>query len=131
MMAFVVFLGVLAPVTLGLHALLESRGGKWPFLAVVFLGIVPILAAQVVAAASHRSPAPAALTAGASPGTLTFYAVNQVMPESFSSGDGGGADFRGAARLSVILYPILYSASALLFLTGLRRHWKKLRRAGT
>ena len=133
MMAFVVFLGVLAPVTLGLHALLESRGGKWPFLAVVFVGLVPVLASLVVAAASHRSPAPAALTAGASPGTLTFYAVNQVMPETFSSGDGdgAGADFRRAARLSVIVYPILYSAGALFFITGLRRHWKKLRRAGT
>lgn len=129
MPAFFLFLAVLAPVTLGLHALLEARGGRWPFLAVVFCGVVPLLAAMVVAAASRRSPAAATATAGASPAALTFYAVEKLMPPKFSSSGGSGmSEFKAASRQSVIIWPAVYGAGALICLRGLRRHWKQLRR---
>lgn len=127
MPAFFLFLAVLAPVTLGLHTLLEARGGRWPFLAIVFCGVVPVMAAMVVAAASRQSPAPATVTAGASPAVLTFYAVEKLMPPEFSKSDGVG-EFRRASRQALIIWPVVYGAGALLCMRGLRRHWKQLRR---
>jgi hypothetical protein len=65
---FGVVLGVAA---LPFHALLETKGARWPFLVTVFGGVVPVLAALVVAAAARReTPVRAVWVAGASPVAL-------------------------------------------------------------
>ncbi len=126
---FLIYFAVLAPVLLGLHALLEARGGRWPFLVIVFCGMVPVLAALIVATASRRSPEAAALTGGASPAVLTYYAVERLMPPGHNDGGNFGV-FHSAAVRSLMIWPPVYSAAALLFMSGLRNHWSRLRREG-
>ena len=46
---------VLGLTLLAFHAMLESRGGKRPFLAVIFLGVVPLMAAMVIQLGSRES----------------------------------------------------------------------------
>jgi len=129
MQVFLVYLTVLAPVALGLHALLEARGGRWPFLVIVFCGLVPVLAALIVATASRGNAEAAALTGGASPGALTYYAVERLMPPGHNA-RGSFAEFHSAAVTSLLIWPPLYAAAALAFITGLRRHWLRLRSEG-
>jgi hypothetical protein len=125
---FPIFLGILAPFTLGLHALLEMRGGKWPFLAILFLGVVPMLAALVVLASSRGElPSAAVIVGGASPMVQPFYAAEQVVPR-FLSGKTS-TTFHDSARMALFIWPLIYASATLIGMIALRRHWKRMRRA--
>lgn len=119
---------LLAPVTLGFHALLESRGGRWPFLGTVFLGIVPILAGLIVLAAAGDSPgAAAAMVAGASPLTWPLYGIEQLidwppLPQRIR----GTHD---AIHDAIRLWPAIYGIAAVLFMISLAGHWRKRRQS--
>ena len=119
---FFIFFAVLAPAALGLHAMMESRGGKWPFLAVIFLGVVPILASAIVLASSRNTTAEATTVAGASPIALTAYAVEQVIP--FRNTRYLQSPFHIAAGPALIGWSALYSTAAVVLMVSLRRHWK-------
>ncbi len=123
--AYLVFFGILAPSVMGFHALLEARGGKWPFLLVVFLGVVPVLAALVVATASRSAPPAAFIVAGASPMTQTIYAAEGFIP--WRRRDLGSGVIHDAVRQAIHLWPVVYAFVALFFLQGLQRHWKRRR----
>lgn len=125
---FAAFFGVLAPATMGLHAMLESRGGKWPFLAIVFLGVVPLLASLVVLASSREAPSAAVIIGGASPLVQPFYAAEQIVPPVLR-GDTA-ATLHDSARIALYIWPALYAAGALQGLMLLRGHWRRLRRTG-
>jgi hypothetical protein len=125
--AFGWFLAIFGPATLAFHALLESRGGKWPFLAAVLFGIVPILAALVVLASSREVPIAAVTIAGASPLAQAGYAVDQLMPWPPRMSPAA-ARLHGAAGTAAIVWTCLYAVVTVVLLAGLRRHWKQLRR---
>ena len=120
---FFIFFAVLAPPALGLHALMESRAGKWPFLAVIFLGVVPILASAIVLASSRNTTAEATTVAGASPLALTAYAVEQVIP--FRNTRYLQSEFHLASGRALIGWSALYSTGAVMLMVSLRRHWKR------
>lgn len=124
-LVFPVFLAVLAPAVLGLHSLIEAKGGKWPFLAVVFIGIVPILASLIVLASSRQVPTAAVIIAGASPLAQTACAVEQLMPWRGMSGTPG--TLHAAAGNALVLWPALYTLATLFLIAGLRRHWRQRR----
>lgn len=123
MSAFALFFAVLAPATFGFHALLESKGGKWPFLAVVFLGVVPVLASLIVLAASRHTPTSAVMIAGASPLTLTGYAVEHFIP--WGRMPESAASLHATAGSALRLWPFLYAAAAVAAMMNLRRHWQR------
>jgi hypothetical protein len=114
---FPVFLAIIAPPIIAFHALLESRGGKWPFLAVVLLGLVPLLTALIMAAASNREPVMAVFVAGASPFALPAFGLEQLLPLDEIQRDGT------AFRLHI------YTIAAAVAVQRLRRHWRD-RKAG-
>jgi hypothetical protein len=74
---------VLGLTSFAFHALLESRGGKRPFLAVVFFGIVPIMAAMILQVTSRTISTSAMWLAGISPFTQLAYATELMLPEKF------------------------------------------------
>ena len=77
------FFLVLALTVLTFHAMLESKGGRRPFLAVIFIGIVPIMAAMIVQL-GHREVSTTALwIAGISPFTQLAAAPEMMLPDSF------------------------------------------------
>jgi hypothetical protein len=91
-----VFLLVLMNATLAFQAVLEGWGGKRLFLAVIFAGIVPVLAGFIVGTASNRlltlavwlnasSPAygPVAASTVLVPGAQLPLAVSRGVPVSF------------------------------------------------
>ena len=123
-MTFGIFLAALAPAVFSFHALLESRGGNRPFLAVVFLGVVPLLASAVILASSNSTTSEAVSVAGASPAALTAYAVEQVRPvhELYR---GRQSTFHLVSGKSLIAWSTLYSVAAVMLLVSLRRHWKR------
>lgn len=128
MQTVAVFLAVLAPAALGFHALLESRAGKWPFLASVFLGIVPLLIAVIILASARNNSgsSEATFVAGASPLALTTYAVRQIMPEeTFHQRQ---TTFHLASGRALIFWSTLYAAGTVTLLVSLRRHWKLKRK---
>jgi len=125
---YAAFFGILAPSALGLHALLESRGGKWTFLAIVFLGVVPLLTSLVVLASSRDVPTLAVVIGGASPLMQPLYAAEQVVPPVLR---GDVADsLHESAHLALTIWPVVYAACALQGLILLRRHWSRLRATG-
>jgi hypothetical protein len=74
---------VLGLTLLAFHAMLEARGGKRPFLAVIFLGVVPLMAAMVVQL-GHREVSNTALSiAGISPFTQLAIATEMMLPPKF------------------------------------------------
>ena len=76
------FFLVLALTVLTFHAMLETKGGKRPFLAVIFIGIVPIMAAMIVQL-GHREVSTTALwIAGISPFTQLAAATEMMMPNA-------------------------------------------------
>jgi hypothetical protein len=115
-----------APVTLGFHAMLEARGGKWPFLAAIFLGVVPVLASLIVLAASRDTPAPAVMIAGASPLVWPFYGIEQLIDWPRLSDTTRNVD--RTIRTSLSIWATVYGLATLLFLIGLARHWRQRRR---
>ena len=49
------FAAVMVTAALGFHALLEGRGTRATFLAVILIGIAPVLIGSVIAAANRSS----------------------------------------------------------------------------
>ncbi len=120
---FGIFLAALAPPVIGFHALLESRGGNRPFLAVVFLGVVPLLASAVILASANSIPSEAVSVAGASPFALMAYAVEQIRP-AHDLNNARQSMFHLVSGKSLIAWFLLYSFAAVTLLVSLRRHWK-------
>jgi hypothetical protein len=74
---------VLLGAGLGFHALLEGWGGRWPFLAVVFIGIVPVMAGAIIGAANNADNRLLTLgtwLAGISPAAAAVYAAQILLP---------------------------------------------------
>ncbi len=120
---FGIFLAALAPPVIGFHALLESRGGNRPFLAVVFLGVVPLLASAVILASANSTTSEAVSVAGASPFALMAYAVEQIRP-AHDLNNARQSMFHLVSGKSLIAWSLLYSFAAVTLLVSLRRHWK-------
>ena len=64
---------------LGFHALLESKGGRVTGLAVLLLGIVPIMVGAVVASVSNRWIGASSWLIGMSPASAPIYANAAVL----------------------------------------------------
>lgn len=65
---------------LGFHALLEGRGARATVLAVVFVGVVPVLVGAVIATISDRLGAAAAWLIAVSPASGPVFAGASVLP---------------------------------------------------
>jgi hypothetical protein len=61
------FAAILLSSGLGFHALLEAKGGRTVFLAVIFVGVVPLMIGAVLSASSDRLLPTAAWVSGISP----------------------------------------------------------------
>jgi hypothetical protein len=103
--------------------MLEARGSRWPFLGTIFVGVVPVLAALVLAASARREPPLRAVwVAGASPLGMAACAVEQAS---------GGLGRQRAARLheaavgSLRTWLLVHGVLVVPALAGLRRHWRK------
>ena len=121
------FAAVLGCAALTFHALLESRGARWPFLTAVFGGVVPVLAALVLAAAARREvPKRAMWVAGASPLALAAFAVERSAPES--GGERSRAVHRTAGEV-LVAWTAVQCGLALFPLAWLRDHWRRRRAA--
>jgi threonine/homoserine efflux transporter RhtA len=91
----------------------------------VFGGVVPVLAALVVAAAARReTPVKAMWVAGASPVALAALAVEHVSAEA---GPVRAQRLHEAAGSSLRTWLPVQAALAVLPLVGLRRHWRRRR----
>ncbi len=64
---------------LGFHALLESKGGRTVGLAVIFVGIVPLMIGAVFSASSNRLIPAASWLFGISPASAPVYAVATLL----------------------------------------------------
>lgn len=114
---------VLAVTVLPFHAMLEARGSRWPFLGTIFVGVVPVLAALVLAASARREPPLRAVwVAGASPLGMAACAVEQA---SGGLGRQRAARLHGAAVGSLRTWLVVHGMLAVPALMGLRRHWRK------
>lgn len=122
---FLLTTALLAPVTLGFQALLESRGGRWPFLGSVFLGIIPVLAGLIILAASRETPVAAVITAGASPLSWPVYGMAGLIPWPDLS--PSSVLMYEAAGTALKIWPAVYGGLTLLLLPLLARHWRKRR----
>ncbi len=76
---FLWFLALLVGLSLGFQALLENKGGKAVFLAVIFVGVVPLMAGTVFAILNF--PDLASWVAGFSPLAQPFYATLGLIPD--------------------------------------------------
>ncbi len=65
---------------LGFQAMLEARGGKWPFLFGIFVGIVPAMVGAVLAAAQNPFLKASVWLAGVSPFAAPFFAAQTLIP---------------------------------------------------
>ncbi len=74
---------VIGLTMLAFHAMLEARGGKRPFLAVIFLGVVPLMAAMVVQLGTREVSNTALSIAGISPFTQLAIATEMMLPPKF------------------------------------------------
>ena len=121
---FALFFAVLAPAALGIHALKESRDGNRPFFAVVFLGVVPLLAAAIILASGRSTTTAATTVAGASPFALAVYAIEQIAPlHDFQNGER--SLFHTVSGRAFVIWSTFYSAAAIMLMVSLRRHWKR------
>ena len=64
---------------LGFHALLEAKGGRVVGLAVIFVGIVPIMIVPVLSASNDRLIPAAAWSFGISPATAPVHASATLL----------------------------------------------------
>ncbi len=71
---------VLLGTSLGFQAMLEARGGKWPFLFGIFVGIVPAMVGAVLAAAQNPFLKASIWLAGVSPFAAPFFAAQTLIP---------------------------------------------------
>jgi hypothetical protein len=73
---------LLLSVGLGFHAMLEARGGRWPFFAGVFVGVVPLLVGIILSIASNSFLTAATWLVGLSPLAAPYYAAQTLLPAS-------------------------------------------------
>ena len=78
--AFWCFLLVMATGGLGFHALLEGKGGRVAGMAVIFLGIVPIMVGSIVGIIDDDFATMATWLVGISPGMAPVYASVVMIP---------------------------------------------------
>ena len=91
------FTAVMVAAGLGYQTLLETRGGHVVGLAVIFVGVVPVMVGTVLAGISPNFASAATWLIGISPASMPFYAagsllsiedlpvqVSRTMPQAFS-----------------------------------------------
>ena len=64
---------------LGFHALLEAKGGRIIGLAIIFVGVVPLMVGAVVSASNHRLIPAASWLLGISPASAPVYAAATLL----------------------------------------------------
>lgn len=77
--ALAYFCAVMVVPAVAFQALLESRGGRPVFLAIIFVGVVPLMAGAILGPISDRLIPAAVWLAGISPVTTPFYAVGSLL----------------------------------------------------
>ena len=91
------FTAVMVAAGLGYQTLLESKGGHAVSLAIIFVGVVPVLVGSVLSVISDRFAPTATWLIGMSPASMPFYAsgsllsiaelptqVSRAMPRAFT-----------------------------------------------
>ena len=73
------FTAVMVAGGLGYQALLEAKGGRVVGLAVIFVGVVPVMAGSVLSVISDRFIATATWLIGISPASMPFYAAGSLL----------------------------------------------------
>jgi hypothetical protein len=106
---------VLGLSLLALQAMLEARGGKRPFLAVIFLGIVPLMAALILQLGQHEVSNPACFIAGISPVTQLTIATEMMLPAQWQF----PAPYHQRGE-------VIFSLWVGMMSLGLMLHWRKL-----
>ncbi len=64
---------------LGFHALLEARGGRVVGLAIIFIGVVPLMIGAILSVSSNRLLPAASWLFGLSPASAPVYAVGTLL----------------------------------------------------
>lgn len=80
--SFAYFFAVMAAAGLAFQTLLETKGSRPVFLAVILIGIVPVMTGAVLSAASTRLLPAATWITGMSPLSLPVYAAGSLLPIS-------------------------------------------------
>jgi hypothetical protein len=117
------FLFVLLPVSLAFQSLLESRGGKWPFLAFIFLGVVPLMAGLIVLAAARGKFEDAVWISSASPLFLIVLTVLQKV--DFQPPNADWELFRATATRAWWFWTSVYALAAVPTVFWLRKFWRR------
>jgi len=73
------FTAVLVAGGLGYQALLEAKGGRVVGMAVIFVGVVPVMAGSVLSVISDRFIPTATWLIGISPASMPFYAPGSLL----------------------------------------------------
>lgn len=73
------FTAVMLTGGLGFHALLEAKGGRTVGLAIIFVGIVPLMVGAVLSASNHRLIPAASWLFGISPASAPVYASATLL----------------------------------------------------
>jgi hypothetical protein len=73
---------VLLTSGLGYQTMLEARGGRWPFFAAVFIGVIPIMIGTILSGASNSFLTASTWLVGMSPLSAPFYAAQTLIPAS-------------------------------------------------
>ncbi len=73
---------VLLTASLGFHAMLEARGGRWPFFAGVFVGVIPMLVGSILSLASNSFLTISTWLVGLSPLASPYFAAQTLIPAS-------------------------------------------------
>ncbi len=76
---------VLLSAGLGFQAMLEARGGRWPFFATLFIGVIPMMIGSILSAASNSLLTASTWLAGMSPLSAPFYAAQTLVPAGLPS----------------------------------------------
>ncbi|MEO5913925.1 MAG: hypothetical protein ABIS50_06805 [Luteolibacter sp.] len=73
------FTAVMLTAALGFHALLEAKGGKVIGLAIIFVGVVPLMVGAILGVSSNRLLPAASWLIGISPASAPIYASGTLL----------------------------------------------------
>lgn len=73
------FMAIMLTGALGFHALLEAKGGRTVGLAIIFVGVVPLMVGAVLSASNHRLIPAASWLFGISPASGPVYAAATLL----------------------------------------------------
>jgi hypothetical protein len=118
---------VLGLTLLAFHAMLESRGGKRPFLAVIFLGIVPLMAAMIVQLGNREVSNTAMSIAGISPFTQLAIVTEMMLPKQFQLPE----PYHHRATILFQVWVIVMAAAVAWHWLQLRKSWQQRRKGNT